>query len=101
MNTTEKLNNLMNDEDFARQLATLNTPEELRDLLNSYGITVTMDELMALTVPASSTVDGELSDIDLDNVAGGGKILDWIIRWIKRRGEKEEKKIEDILAGLY
>ncbi len=72
-----KLNELLKDQDFAKQLFELDTPEEVKDLLSKKGVDVTVDEVNALGQQLSEMEDkiksgsDELTEDELESAAGG------------------------------
>ena len=74
---TEKLNELMEDQQFAEKLGAAESVEDMVRVLGEYGVTVTPEELdgMLTAVPAG----GELSEEDLENVSGGLIYPRWLI----------------------
>ena len=57
------------DADFRRQLEEASTPEEKQALVKDAGFDVTRDDLP--TVKEAFGVDSEISDEDLEKIAGG------------------------------
>ncbi len=66
------------DKSLGEKLFSLETPEEVQGLLKEQGIEFTLDEINeikeALAKSIAKAGSGELSDEDLENVAGGGVI---------------------------
>lgn len=98
MTNEAKIQALMESPEFAQEMATLETPEQLQALLARYGVEVSMDEVegAAAYVAAHS---GELSADDLDDVAGGYVICNplptypkWLLVLIARFGKWIAKK---------
>lgn len=68
----EKLAELLKDEAVAKEFFSQPTAEDAQKFLASKGVEVTLDELNELRQAMVSEVDSdELSDDQLDNVAGG------------------------------
>lgn len=69
------LNKIKNDEAFAEKVLNTEDPEKVIDLAKNAGIILSLDDLMitrdAFAKTISNTDPGELSDKDLENVAGG------------------------------
>lgn len=59
-------------EEAAAKLTATQTPEEMVAVLEQYGLTMTVDELGAVLKAIADTNSAEeLTEADLDNVAGG------------------------------
>lgn len=71
----EKLKKLLEDPSFQEALSKTTSAEEASALLAQHGIQITSDELLAALTPP----EGELSESELDGVAGG-----CFIRWFPR-----------------
>ncbi len=69
----EKFNELMKDEAFVEKLFALENDTEVRDLLAANGVDLTLAEIAAIKTGLDSNLseNGELSEDDLGNVAGG------------------------------
>lgn len=66
------LNDVMSKEGVAEAFKQATTIEELREVLRSNGMNATDDELDAvIEIMAESGKEGELSDTELEGVAGG------------------------------
>lgn len=65
----EKLNPLWEDEQFVAALAGAETDEEVLKLLGEHGIELNEEE--AAEIKAAANRQGELSEDDLEDVAGG------------------------------
>ena len=65
----EKLNELLEDPQFVDALSTTKSAEDMARLLGEYGVNVTAEELEGLVASVPAT--GELSEEDLEAVAGG------------------------------
>ena len=96
MSNEAKIQALMESPEFAQEMATLETPEQLQALLARYGVEVSMDEVegAAAYVAAHS---GELSVDDLEDVSGGCILLPrrypkWLLDLIRRFGQWIVKK---------
>jgi predicted ribosomally synthesized peptide with nif11-like leader len=66
------------DQSLGEKLFTLETPEEVQDFLKEQGLDFSLaeineirDALVKLAEKAQASPDGELSDADLEDVAGG------------------------------
>ena len=83
------LDSLLNDDRFASDVSAAKTPEEIAVLFTEKGFEMTADDVVALLKADT----GELSEDDLDHVAGGiglGKyaVLGGValIQWLKKHG---------------
>lgn len=67
------------DQTFAEKLIALETPEEVQNLLKAEGLDFTFEDINmlreALLKTLSKGENGELSDADLEEVAGGFAVL--------------------------
>ena len=70
MSMIEKLEALQNKDTIQQELAAVETPEEMQELLAAHGIQLTLDEVKALVKEAAS-LNAELDESDLENAAGG------------------------------
>ena len=80
--TAEKLEKLMEQEDFAAQAEQIEGVEALAELLGKYGVEVTAEELNS--VMANANAGDELTAEDMDAVSGGVRVptgMD-IVRWM-------------------
>lgn len=68
----EKLKKLLEDPSFQEALSKTASAEDASALLAQHGIQITSDELLAALTPP----EGELSESELDGVAGGGTSSD-------------------------
>lgn len=86
MDYIEKLEALQNNEAFKQELMEIDTEEGLKETLKKYEVNLTIEEIQELTAKQETE---ELSEEDLDNVAGGAKLLPvvlWFIRYIFKNG---------------
>ncbi|MTI81348.1 MAG: Nif11-like leader peptide family natural product precursor [Firmicutes bacterium] len=64
------------DPSFAEKLFSLETPEEVQSLLKEQGLELTLEEINSakddIVQSVEKGADGELSDENLEGVAGGG-----------------------------
>ena len=70
--TAEKLEKLMEQEDFAAQAEQIEGIEALAELLGKYGVEVTAEELNS--VMANANAGDELTAEDMDAVSGGARV---------------------------
>ena len=72
----EKLEALMNDEAFVKDLLDQETAEDAQQFLAAHDINMTIEELNALQQKFSAqSEDGEMNDDQLEMVAGGRNIF--------------------------
>ena len=69
----------MEDEVFLREMVGARTTEDARKVLEKYGFTLSREEMESLMVTGKEALEeaareGELSEDELDTVAGGGKV---------------------------
>lgn len=72
MEIQEKINELMQNKDFAEAFENVSTPEEVVDLFGRNGVEVPLEIAQELFQPVAA--EGELTEDELDDVAGGGFI---------------------------
>lgn len=89
-----KIEKLLNDDQFMNQVRGITNPEDAVKLFAEYGIQVSAAELAAVMG------EEELDETTLDNVAGGGWLIDWILSFANRRSEKNAKDIDQMLKNL-
>ena len=70
MEIQEKINELMQDKDFVEAFQNVSAPEEVVELFGRNGVEVPLAVAQELFQPV--TVEGELTENVLDDVAGGG-----------------------------
>ena len=70
----EKLNELLKDEAFVKELLEKETAEEAQKLLASKGIELTIEQLEAIQKVSKAQNNEELGDEQLEQVAGGFSI---------------------------
>jgi predicted ribosomally synthesized peptide with nif11-like leader len=66
----EKIKELFTDEAFIASIAELETAEDVQKALSEKGLDLSIEEITAIQNALASN-DGELSEDDLENVAGG------------------------------
>lgn len=71
MTTTEKFMEALQDQEFAEKLLALETAEEAQAMLKEKGIEVSLEDLKAAAAYVGKSASGELSEDDLEDVAGG------------------------------
>ena len=99
MKIFEKLTAVEHGEALVRELETVETPQAFQELLQKHGVVLTMDEIREMAEAIAARKNSELSESDLENVAGGGllddlgqaiydwmekKFVDWIVNPIKK-----------------
>ena len=67
----EKIKEVFSDEEFVKSLVAMETPEEVQKALAEKGIDLSIDEIKAVAELLEKRANGELTDEDLENVAGG------------------------------
>jgi len=104
----EKLGQLQSkletDKEFAEKLISLKTPEEMQSLLKEQGIEFTIEEIEvlreAMAEVAAKGDAGELSDKELEDVAGGmGGVLS--VSWVALESQKIMNLFKEGLAKKY
>ena len=79
INKTEKLLEILENQEQGRELMTMQSPEEVKKFLNEKGIDCSVEEVSAigryLASCVASSAEGELSEEELAAVAGGGDEL--------------------------
>ena len=94
----DKIEQLMDSEEFVQKLNLTNGVEEMQKLFEQYGVEVPLEELNQMVSVAHVGVDGELNEEALENVAGGGwfqKFWDWLCN----RNTKGIGEVVDIACG--
>jgi len=75
MNKNERINELLMDKDFQQKSLTITTKEDVQSLFAEFGIEMTNEEveifLVQLGAMLSKEQSTELTEDDLENVAGG------------------------------
>ena len=67
----EKIKEVFSDEKFVKSLMELETPEEVQKALAEKDIDLSIDEIKKVAELLQKKAEGELSDANLENVAGG------------------------------
>lgn len=67
----EKLKKVMSDEAYVKELLALETPEEVQASLEEKDVEMSLDEIKQATNLLSRYSDGELSEDELAEIAGG------------------------------
>ena len=103
---TERLNELVEDRQFAEALGAAESVEDMVRVLGEYGVNVTAEELEGLVASVPAT--GELSEEDLEAVAGGGLcVYYWmfilgyilgfaiskIVKWLNSMTEQQQRRM--------
>lgn len=98
----EKWNELLQDEAFLEKLLNLESDTEVQAFLAENGVELSLTEIASIKAGIESRLaadDAELSEDDLENVAGGadvadiitavfdgiGKLGDYVHKWTRRR----------------
>lgn len=103
--TVEKLQELENDREFAAKMEAAECTRDVISVLKEFGIEATEEELVAVLAEQEMAMEnGELSEDMLDNVAGGGKLWNWIKdrlnNWFKKQSKKNADEIGKILNSF-
>lgn len=83
----EKLNTLLEDEVFLNKILNAKNPEEVSALFAENGITLSVKEVEILRSRLESADNNELSEDQLENVAGGAvdfDLIDDIVKGIEK-----------------
>lgn len=76
MNKGTELVEILENEQFQKEVVNVSTPEEMQQLIAVHGMELSVDEVMELCGQIVKTMNGdEISEDELDNVAGGVVIL--------------------------
>ena len=75
----EKIKEVFSNEKFVKSLMELNTPEEVQKALSEKDIDLSVDEIKKIAELLQKKANGELTDEDLENVAGGSISLGIVI----------------------
>ena len=67
----ELLKEVLSDEAFAKSLREMETPEDVQTALKEKGVDLSIEDIKAIQNILVNQEDGELSEDDLENVAGG------------------------------
>lgn len=66
-----QLREVFSDENFVKELVALETPEEVQARLKEKNVDLSMEQIEMLREKLGKQQDGELSEDDLEEVAGG------------------------------
>lgn len=67
---------VLSNQEVAEEFFSKETPEEAQAFLQEKGVEISLDEIKEIGAALEKMQDGELSEDDLENVAGGGAIRD-------------------------
>lgn len=67
---------VLSNQEVAEEFFSKETPEEAQAFLQERGVEISLDEIKEIGAALEKMQDGELSEDDLENVAGGGVIRD-------------------------
>ena len=67
----KKLAEIFSDEEFTRALLSMETPEEVQTALKEKGLELTIDEIKEIAKAINASQEGELTEGNLEDVAGG------------------------------
>ncbi len=74
MTREEMLKNLMADQEFVKAIAYMEEPEDVQKAFSDKGVEITLEEINAIAEAVMAGNSDELSDDQLDHVAGGAVI---------------------------
>ena len=96
--TIEKLTKVLVSDEFENKVSACNSMDEILAALNTEGVAVTEEELIAFfdSVNGPENEDDSLSDEDLEGVTGGG-----LFSWIKSQIKKLKNQVEYFFGGQY
>ncbi len=97
--TIEKLVKVLVSDEFEEKMDSVNSMEDILAALKDEGVEVTEEELRAFfdSANGSESDDDSLSEEDLEAVAGGGLIGNWI----KKQVNKVKQSIGYFFGGGY
>ena len=72
MTNLEKAAKLLEDREFVSAFVTVDGPDEMRKIFSDNGAALSDAEFLAISVGMKKAVGAELSDAELEAVAGGG-----------------------------
>ena len=90
----ELLKEVLSDEAFAKSLIEMETPEDVQTALKEKGVDLSIEDIKAIQNILVNQEDGELSEDDLENVAGGvdvDKIITGVVDGICKLGDAVHK----------
>jgi len=67
----ELLKKVLADSDFTKSLLNMENPEDVQAALKEKGVDITLEEINTIRKALEQQENGELSDDDLEDVAGG------------------------------
>lgn len=67
----ELLKEILSDSDFAKSLIEMETPEAVQAALKEKGVELSLADITAIQSILTEQAEGELSEDELENVAGG------------------------------
>lgn len=99
----ERLEEVFEDDQFVEALLAMETPEEMQNALAEKGIEVSLEEIMQVRDLVSRFQGGELTEDELESVAGGmsggakamNGLISKVIGWIVKRVFDKKKGILD------
>lgn len=86
---------LIQDNDFIAKVTCAKSLDAVEDLLREKGIEISTAEMKAVM-----RVDEELSEDALDNIAGGGWLLNWLSFLVQKRSEKNKKELDKLVKTI-
>ncbi|MFG6364067.1 hypothetical protein [Schaedlerella sp.] len=87
---SDKLNALLEDEDFINKILNAEDPEQVSALFAENGVTLSVKEVEILRSRLENTDNDELSEDQLENVAGGVDLdlIDDVLKSVVKVGER-------------
>lgn len=67
----ELLKEVLSDTDFAQSLLEMESPEDVQSALKNKGVDLSLEDITTIQNILANQAEGELSEDDLENVAGG------------------------------
>ena len=78
MTTKEFIEKMSKDEILAKKMSECKSPEEAYEIAKEVGLTDDIDSFKAVMTEFNKQIKGELSDDELQNVAGGLDTNEWV-----------------------
>ena len=78
MTTKEFIEKLTKDETLANKMEGCKAPEEAYEVAKEAGLTDDIESFKAVMTAVNKKINGELSDDELDNIAGGSVLRDFV-----------------------
>jgi predicted ribosomally synthesized peptide with nif11-like leader len=99
----EQAMELIKDEEFSKELSKQENPEGVQKLFASKGVELSIEELkdIAHAIILMTQTDQELSDEDLEQVAGGSKIGNWFKKAWHKVDSFMDKAVNDAWNKIF